>query len=129
MEVIILLDTNRYTDLIRGDSTVQAILLSVDEIWLPFIVMAELSAGFRAGNRIGENERVLAKFLAQPGVRIVYADAATVNTYAELYVQLRRQGTPIPEHDIWIAALAVQHRVPLFSRDAHFDHLPQVQRL
>ncbi len=43
--------------------------------------------------------------------------------------QLRRQGTPIPTNDLWIAALVVQHQLHLFARDAHFDRLPQIPRL
>ena len=43
-----------------------------------------------------------------------------------LYAQLRRQGTPIPVHDIWIAALALEHSLILYTHDAHFSHLPQI---
>jgi len=39
------------------------------------------------------------------------------------------QGTPIPENDIWIAALALEHAVPVVTSNAHFDHLPQVARV
>ena len=49
--------------------------------------------------------------------------------YAHLFYQLRQQGTPIPTNDIWIAALTVEHGLALFSRDSHFDHLPQLARL
>lgn len=104
-------------------------MLSADEIWIPFIVIAELRAGFLAGNRSDKNEATLAKFLSQPGVTVLYPNEETLNKYAQLYVQLRRQGTPIPEHDIWIAAFAVQHNVPLYTRDAHFDHLAQLKRI
>jgi predicted nucleic acid-binding protein len=49
--------------------------------------------------------------------------------YARLFHQLRRQRTPIPTSDIWIAALVVQHQLYLFERDAYFDHLPQIPKL
>ena len=62
------LDTNRYTDLCRGDAQVRAILEGADEILLPLPVLAELRAGFAHGSRRAANERVLAEFLAQDGV-------------------------------------------------------------
>ena len=60
-----------------------------------------------------------------------YARLATfrLQIYAGLFAQLRRQGTPIPTNDIWIAALALQHNLALLSRDAHFDNLPQLRRV
>jgi tRNA(fMet)-specific endonuclease VapC len=59
----------------------------------------------------------------------VFADEDSTHHYARLFRQLRRQGTPIPTNDLWIAALVVQHQLHLFARDAHFDHLPQIPRL
>jgi predicted nucleic acid-binding protein len=53
---------------------------------------------------------------------------STINLYAGLYNQMRKQGTPIATHDFWIAALAIQHNAHLCSRGHHFDHLPQLLR-
>jgi predicted nucleic acid-binding protein len=64
------------------------------------------------------NERTLAVLLNRPRVRILWPDEQTTHHYARLFLQLRKQGTPIPTNDIWIAALAVQHDLVLFSRDA-----------
>jgi len=55
--------------------------------------------------------------------------ALDTNRYASLYRQLRRQGTPIPTNDLWIAALVVQHGLALYARDRHFDELPQLDRV
>ena len=123
------LDTNRYRDLVDGDSSVVAVLESADAIYVPFVVLAELRAGFVAGKKGRENERVLQRFLAKAGVEVLFPSEATTHVYAMLYGQLRRQGTPIPTHDLWIAALIVEHSLVLFSRDAHFEHLPQLHRL
>ena len=71
----------------------------------------------------------LERFLASPRVGVLYADEATTRSYAGLFAQLRRQGTPIPTNDLWIAALAVQHGLALHSRDAHFDSIPQLLRV
>ena len=122
------LDTNCYTDLIQGDSHVAEAVESADEVWLPFIVLAELRAGFSLGSKGAQNEAALRRFLFKPGVEILYADEQTTHHYASVYRQLRRQGTPIPTHDMWIAALVLQHSLTLCARDAHFDALPQLPR-
>ncbi len=75
-----------------------------------------------------ENERTLVRFLNSPRVDLLIPDDQTIHHYAQLFRQLRKQGTPIPTNDIWIAALAVQNNLMLFARDAHFDHLPQIPR-
>lgn len=123
------LDTNRYTDLCRGVTEVTDIVESSDEVWLPFIVLGELRAGFAVGSQGPRNEAVLRRFLLKPGVDVLYPDEQTTYHYASVYRQLRNQGTPIPTNDMWIAALALQHSLTLCDRDAHFDTLPQLTRL
>lgn len=59
---------------------------------------------------------------------MLYPDDGTSHHFARVYAQLKAQGTPIPVHDIWIAALALQHDLLLASRDRHFDRLPQLAR-
>jgi len=123
------IDTNRYTDLCRGNvSVVEAIELA-DEVWLPFVVLGELRAGFAVGTQGPHNEAVLRRFLLKSRVAVLYADDQTTHHYAAVYRQLRKQGTPIPTNDMWIAALVLQHSLVLFARDAHFDVLPQLARV
>jgi len=123
------LDTNRYTDLCRGDASVVETVERADEVWLPFIVLGELRAGFVVGTQGTRNEAVLRRFLLKSGVRVLYADEQTTHHYAAIYRQLRKQGTPIPTNAMWIAALALQHSLVLCARDAHFDALPQLTRV
>lgn len=122
------LDTNRYTDLVQGDPRVAESVASADEVWLPFIVVAELRAGFSLGNRGTQNDAALRRFLFKPSVEVLYADEQTTHHYASVFRQLRKQGTPIPTNDMWIAALVLQHSLTLCARDAHFDALPQIPR-
>lgn len=122
------LDTNRYTDLCQGDSQVVGVVESADAVWLPFIVIGELRAGFAAGRQGPRNDAVLRRFLLKPGVRVIYADEQTTHHYATVYRQLRQQGTPIPTNDMWIAALVLQHSLTLCHRDRHFDALAQIPR-
>ncbi len=129
MALRLALDTNSYTDLCRDDPTALETVESADEIWLPFIVLAELRAGFSFGSKPAQNEAILQRFLLQPRVRVVFPDEQTTYHYANLYQQLRRQGTLIPANDIWIAALVVQYSLSLYTRDTHFDVLPQIPRV
>jgi len=123
------LDTNRYTDLSRGDEFVVNLIATADEIWLPFVVLGELRAAFAAGSQEARNEAVLRRFLLKPGVGILYAGEQTTHHYASVYRQLRKQGTPIPTNDMWIAALVLEHSLVLCARDTHFDALPQLTRI
>lgn len=120
------LDTNRYVDLMRGDAEVRALVEEARTVLLPFVVVAELRAGFAVGVKGRANERFLQRFLAKPGVEVVYATDATTHHYAALYRQLRQQGTPMPTNDLWIAALSIEHGASLCTRDAHFSKLPQL---
>lgn len=123
------LDTNRYSDLCRGDSAVTAIVARADTVYLPFIVLGELRASFGMGSRAKANERTLQRFLAKPRVDILFATEATTHHYASLLGQLRAQGTPIPANDLWIAALALENGLCLYSRDRHFAQIPQIDLL
>jgi tRNA(fMet)-specific endonuclease VapC len=123
------LDTNRYTDLCRGVEDTVRLVSTAQAVFLPFVVVAELRAGFAFGRRSSENERVLRRFLLKEGVEVLYADDQTTHHYASAYRQLRVQGTPIPTNDLWIAALVLQHNLRLHDRDRHFQHLPQIVRV
>lgn len=123
------LDTNRYTDLCRGEATVVEIVEQADKVFLPWIVVGELRAGFALGNQGPRNEAVLRRFLMQPGIAILYPGEQTTYHYANVFRQLRKQGSPIPTNDMWIAALVLEHSLALCARDAHFDTLPQIVRV
>lgn len=125
----IALDTSRYVDLCKGVEDAVRVVSTAESVFLPFVVVAELRAGFTLGKRAAENERVLRRFLLKPGVSILYPDDQTSYHYAAAYRQLRVQGTPIPTNDLWIAALVLQHNLALHDRDRHFDQLPQIVRL
>ena len=97
-----------------------------EAVFLPFVVVAALRAGFAVGKRGSENERALRRFLTKEDVGMLFADDHTTHHYAAVFRQLRRQGTPIPTNDLWIAALVLQHDLVLCARDRHFNHLPQI---
>ena len=123
------LDTNRYVDLCKGAEDTARLVATAEAVFLPFVVVAELRAGFALGRRVMENERVLRRFLMKDGVKVLYADEQSTHHYAAIFRQLRVQGTPIPTNDIWVAALVLQHNLVLHARDRHFDRLPQIVRV
>lgn len=123
------IDTNRYCDFCSGVPDAVERLATADEIHVPFVTLAELRAGFLRGTVARRNEKVLVQFLNRPRVRLLFPDEDTTHHFARVYAQLRAQGTPIPTNDLWIAALVIQHDLLLYSRDTHFDCLPQVARV
>jgi tRNA(fMet)-specific endonuclease VapC len=125
----LVLDTNRYGDADRGELETITHLRSAERLYLPLIVLAELRSGFLQGTRSAENERRLQRFLRTPRVEVLLPNQQTSHEYARLALQLRKQGTPIPTNDVWIAALVMQHGLTLYVRDKHFDHLPQLPRI
>lgn len=125
----IALDTNAYVAMARNDPVLARTVRLADRIFIPLVVLGELRAGFAHGKRGDTNEKRLVQFLNSPRVEILFPDEQTTHHYARLYAQLRKQGTPIPTNDIWIAALAVQYDLKLVSLDRDFDHLPQLLRI
>jgi tRNA(fMet)-specific endonuclease VapC len=96
---------------------------------VPFVVLGEMKAGFLAGTRSAANEKLLASLLARETVVVLYADRKTTEQYARLVVQLKRAGTPVPDNDLWIAALCLEDDLALITRDRHFDKIPQLRQV
>ena len=124
----IALDTNAYSDFMRGEPARVQIIRTARHIQLPLMVLGELRAGFAAGNQKSTNAANLQRFLGSPRVSVLLPDEQTTHHYAQLYLQLRKKGVAIPTNDLWIAALVIQHNIVLCTSDAHFQHLPQVVR-
>ena len=121
------LDTNRLTDLLRGDSALADLLSYCEEVWVPLIVVGEMKAGFLGGTEAMKNEVLFRALLAKPTVEILLPGRETAEQYARVFVQLRRQGKPIPDNDLWIAAMALEHDLDLITRDVHFKSIPQLR--
>jgi len=124
--VRVALDTNRLTDLFQGDAELAEFLATCDEVWIPLIVLAEIKAGFYGGTQHHRNEVLLRKLMAKPTVEVLLPGRETAEQYARLFVQLKRAGTPVPDNDLWIAALALENDLTLITRDRHFDNIPQL---
>jgi tRNA(fMet)-specific endonuclease VapC len=120
----LLIDTNRYSDMIRGNKEVGARFASAAELWIPIVVLGELLAGFAHGKDRRSNENTLRRFLNKPSTGLLFLDEVTANVYGDISDTLKKQGTRIPTNDIWIAALTLQHDLTLNTRDRHFQHVP-----
>jgi tRNA(fMet)-specific endonuclease VapC len=122
------LDTNTYRLVMEGEERAVQLIQTCELVLLPVPVIAELRFGFANGTRGQRNEATLTKFLDSPRVQALRCDEQTTLHYAQLKLQLKRHGTPIPINDVWIAALVLQHDATLFTRDTDFDRLPQLRR-
>lgn len=119
----VLIDTNIYSLAMRGDSSVLTHLQQIDQIGFSSISIGELISGFKGGNCLEKNRHELNQFLDSPRIKIFPVDAETADYYAEVLLQLKKAGTPIPTNDIWIAACAFQHGYKVFTRDQHFEKI------
>ncbi|MFT3906335.1 MAG: type II toxin-antitoxin system VapC family toxin [Steroidobacteraceae bacterium] len=121
-----ILDTNALSAFVDGDERAGAAIRRHRRAAIPVIVLGEFRYGIAQSRHRDEYEAWLASHLSDFEILPVTED--TSSAYAELRGTLKRIGRPIPANDAWIAALALQHRLPILSRDAHFDGVPDLAR-
>jgi tRNA(fMet)-specific endonuclease VapC len=114
-----LLDTNIVIAIFAGDFAVTQHLAGIDEVFLPSVVLGELYYGSFKSSRVSANLKRIDEFATSNSVLV--CDAATASQYGDIKHHLRVKGRPIPENDIWIAAVAKQHQLTLATRDRHFS--------
>ncbi|MDA3941725.1 MAG: type II toxin-antitoxin system VapC family toxin [Spirochaetia bacterium] len=121
----ILLDTNAYSAILRnqGESVLDAID-GVEKLFLSVVVIGELYAGFREGARFRENVRTLKEFMSDSIVSVADVNEETAEIFGEIKSALKKQGTPIPLNDIWIAAQCVELGAVLVTFDKTFSNIP-----
>lgn len=121
-----ILDTSALSAFVDGDEAVGDILRRESRAALPVIVLGEFRYGIALSRHRSDYEGWLEKHLPAFDILTVTEDTASV--YAALRIALEKAGEPIPANDAWIAALALEHRLPVLSRDAHFDVVRGVHR-
>lgn len=119
----IMLDTNAYSGFKHGDRDIIDMIARADEVLITPIVLGELRAGFRGGNRENANLLELEEFITSPRVSVALIGEETAIFYSEIYTTLRSQGKPIPTNDLWIGASTLETGSILLSRDSHFDNV------
>lgn len=117
----LLLDTNIVIALFAQDTLVQDRLAASEEVFVPSVVLGELYYGARKSGRVRTNVARIDEFAASNAV--LECDIETARQYGHIKNLLRTKGRPIPENDIWIAAIAQQHQLTLISRDEHFKEV------
>ncbi|MBD2579475.1 type II toxin-antitoxin system VapC family toxin [Oscillatoria sp. FACHB-1406] len=120
-----LLDTNIIIALFAIDTSVMHNLARANEVFIPSIALGELHYGARKSGRLQENLERIEELVTNS--TIIECDAETARQYGDVKNRLRLKGRPLPENDVWIAALALQYGLTLVTRDAHFQEVENLQ--
>jgi tRNA(fMet)-specific endonuclease VapC len=123
----VIVDTNALSAILDGQVEILPILHRASVMAIPVVVLGEYRFGIAQANRRTRNEQRLEEFL--PLYQVVAVTEETSRFYADVRLELKRSGKPIPSNDLWIAALSRQHGMPILSRDRHFDAVPGVRRV
>jgi tRNA(fMet)-specific endonuclease VapC len=121
----LLLDTNIVIAVFAGEPEVLARLQQQSAVYLSVPVLGELRYGALASSRVEQNLRRIADLSRL--VSVLVCDERTADFYARTKQMLRSKGRPIPENDVWIAAIARQHELALATRDSHFEHVTDLE--
>ena len=122
-----ILDTNAVSAWCDDDAALLAMLPTDRPLFIPAIVLGE----YRFGIKVTRDRRIREAWLekVESAVTVLDVNSETARHYANVREELRKARTPIPENDLWIAALARQHELPVITRDAHFDHVTDLRRV
>jgi tRNA(fMet)-specific endonuclease VapC len=123
----VILDTNALSAFFEGIPSVAALLAKADQVAMPVMVMGEYRFGLRGSRLRRELEAKLDAFART--VEVLPVRETTTFYYADIRHELKKAGTPIPENDVWIAALAKERALPVLSQDAHFDLVKGIKRV
>ena len=122
-----ILDTNALSAWAEGQPSVETALRSADRLVVPSVVLGEYYFGIRQSRHRARYQEWLRRYL--PLAEVATITSATANAYADIRLQLKRVGKPIPSNDAWIAALAHQHALAVMSNDTHFDLIDGIERI
>ena len=118
-------DTNVLISFLQNGGDLAQLLGRFDRLVIPFAVDAEFRAGLDLATHSGRHHlQILETFFTDPSVEYATADSLVCQKYAMVYQVLRKQGTPIPVNDIWIASIALVRNTPVCTFDKHFRHVP-----
>jgi len=128
--VRLVLDTNIYCDYAEGvPSTIDAIAEFGEEIYIPAVVIAELSFGFMKGTKQEKNEKKLQQIIEQLQIDIIDINKDVARKYALIYLHLVKKGRKIPINDVWIAACCMKIGGTLLTRNHHFKSIELIDCL
>ena len=116
-----LVDTNVVIALFAGEPVIIEHLQRQSEVFLCVPVLGELRYGAEASTRVESNLARLEEFAK--AIIVLPSDSETAANYGSVKFHLRKKGRPLPENDVWIAAIAQQHHLTVLTRDAHFQEI------
>ena len=119
----LLLDTSAYVAFKLHQTEVVETVTAAEQILFSPIVLGELMFGFRHGSKYKTNMNELEQFVGHEAVELVSIGKITSDRYSRIASELRKQGTPIPTNDIWIAAQTMEHGAELLTMDHHFERI------
>ena len=122
-----IVDTNALSAAADDDPAVIALLSRAGQMAIPVIVLGEYRYGISQSRHRATYENWLSGLLRD--CTVLNINEPTTQHYADITLDLRRKGKPIPTNDLWIAALCRQHSLPLLSRDRHFDLVAGLKRI
>lgn len=122
-----LLDTSIIIHSFKRDNVIGERLDRIAEIYVPIIVVGELYYGAYKSGSAEKHIKCIEAFLRS--CKILQVDFTTATTYGNIKAALAKKGKPIPENDIWIAATAIQHQLPLYTTDKHFSEIKDISLL
>ena len=126
----LVLDTNVYSDYAEGlPAVVEFLATHGDDIFLPSIVLGELSYGFMKGSRQRFNEKKLQEFIRKLQIDIIDVNHNVARKYGIIYLSLVKKGKKIPINDVWIAACCMETGGTLVTRDRHFRYVEQIETM
>ncbi len=117
----ILLDTNIISAWLKGEKIIANKIDEASEVYISVIVLGELYYGAQYSTKVEDNLKNIKKITKH--YQILNTDEETASIYGKIKASLREKGKPIPENDIWIATLAMQHELILITRDKHFNEV------
>lgn len=126
----LVLDTNIYTDFAEGlPDVVDILATSGEHLFMPSIVLGELSYGFMKGSRRDFNEKKLLQIIDRLKMEIIFVDQHVARKYGIIYNSLVKKGQKIPINDVWIAACCMEAGGTLLTRDTHFELIDQIETI
>lgn len=120
-----LLDTNALVAKMNGNDEVNKVIIQAENIYLPVIAVGEALYGAEKSAKTDANKRKVEDIITQ--ISVLDCTAETARIYGLIEMDLRTKGRPIPQNDVWIAAIALQYDLVLLTKDKHFDNVNNLE--
>jgi tRNA(fMet)-specific endonuclease VapC len=120
-----LFDANVIIDVFRGKMSTIEKIKDINLVYIPAIVLGELYYDANKSNQTDKRKIEIEEL--EKNVTVLNVSQTTAHIYGEIKNILRGLGKPIPENDIWIAAIAKEYDLILITRDKHFNHIKSIR--